>query len=106
MKRQTNSIFVDDGYPESMEYDTNYVEYDPADPVDCDAAMAEARRRLSGRMNRPGGLPLKRPESVSLPSSLPKLRSIWRWRALGTCTGVRGIQIKTYGGQSAPHTIR
>lgn len=34
-------VFVDDGYPESAEFDNNYVWFDPADP-----ACRESLRRL------------------------------------------------------------
>ncbi len=39
-------IFVDDGYPESDDYASNYVAYDPMDPADYARAVEEARRRF------------------------------------------------------------
>jgi hypothetical protein len=40
-------IFVDDGYPESDDYESNYVTYDPRDPRDYARAVEEALRRMS-----------------------------------------------------------
>jgi len=39
-------IFVDDGHPESDDYSSNYVAYDPMDAADYARAVAEARRRF------------------------------------------------------------
>ncbi|MFT5241744.1 MAG: hypothetical protein ACI9OU_002667 [Candidatus Promineifilaceae bacterium] len=38
MKKPRRYIFLDDGYPESRDFDTNYIEYDPTDTGDVNAA--------------------------------------------------------------------
>ena len=53
-------IFVDDGYPESDDYASNYVAYDPCDPRDYERAVEEARRRfcqLTGKCPKSDCLP-------------------------------------------------
>ena len=45
MKRQQAYIFVDDGYPEAADYDTNYVSYSPEVPGSYERAVEECRRR-------------------------------------------------------------
>ena len=39
MKEQRTYIFVDDGYPESADFDTNYIEYDPEPEPDLQAPI-------------------------------------------------------------------
>jgi len=39
-------IFIDDGYPESDDYASNYVAYDPRDPRDYARAVEEALARF------------------------------------------------------------
>lgn len=34
MKEKRSYIFVDDGYPDSADFDTNYIEYDPEPTLD------------------------------------------------------------------------
>lgn len=36
-------IFVDDGYPEADEYDSNYLAYDPADSESVRSALRKAQ---------------------------------------------------------------
>jgi hypothetical protein len=38
-------IFIDDGYPESADYDSNYICWDPETPGSFERALAEARAR-------------------------------------------------------------
>jgi len=46
MKRQPpTQIFVDDGYPEASDYDTNFIHYDPSIRGSCERALLEAQRR-------------------------------------------------------------
>ncbi len=40
-------IFVDDGYPESDDYESSYVTYDPRDARDYARAVEEALRRMA-----------------------------------------------------------
>lgn len=51
-------IFIDDGYPESNDYASNYIGYDPMDPADYRRAVEEALCRLcrkrGGCAVRPG----------------------------------------------------
>jgi len=46
MKNTQKYIFVDDGYPESDEYDTNYISWDEKIPGSYDRALAEAKRSI------------------------------------------------------------
>jgi hypothetical protein len=43
MKTNPNYIFVDDGYPESCDYDTNYICWNPETPGSFESALAEAK---------------------------------------------------------------
>ena len=54
---QMAHVFVDDGYPEACEYDSNYIAFDPANPADQRRALNEARawqRRRGAGPVRPG----------------------------------------------------
>lgn len=42
-------VFVDDGYPDSEEYASNYVWYDPKDPQPLRAAIAKANEIFADR---------------------------------------------------------
>ena len=53
MKRQPpTQIFVDDGYPEASDYDTNFIRYDPSIRGSCEQALLEAQRRKKMQSNR------------------------------------------------------
>ena len=46
MKRKTlTQIFVDDGFPEASDYDTNFISYDPSIQGSCENALLEAKNR-------------------------------------------------------------
>lgn len=48
MKKTQKYIFVDDGYPEAEEYDTNYISWDERTPGSYQKALAEAKNMLNG----------------------------------------------------------
>ena len=42
-------IFVDDGYPEADEYETNYIEFDASDPGKIRATICQVKSYLKDR---------------------------------------------------------
>jgi len=73
MKRKTpTQIFVDDGYPEASDYDTNFIGYDPSVRGSCERALLEAQNRA--KMQRAGYA-----EQTSRPVVKPVLRRFPRF---------------------------
>jgi len=57
MKRQPpTQIFVDDGYPEASDYDTNFIPYDPSIRGSCEQALLEAQRRKKCKVTKVSSL--------------------------------------------------
>jgi hypothetical protein len=44
MKMKKGHLFIDDGYPEALEYEDNYVSWDPQVPGSLESALVEAKR--------------------------------------------------------------
>jgi transposase len=44
-------VFIDDGYPEAEEYETNYIEFDATDPRKIRAIINQVRDYLKNRKN-------------------------------------------------------
>ena len=62
-------ILVDDGYPESSDYENNYIGFDPRKPGDYERALAEAY----------GGSIRITPASRPAVETLATATSLWRW---------------------------
>lgn len=48
MKNNIGYIFVDDGYPDAEEYETNYIRFNMANPADCKRAAGDINNMKSG----------------------------------------------------------
>ncbi len=48
MKRTIGHLFIDDGWPEAAEYETNYVSYNPADPESYNRIVESANEMRAG----------------------------------------------------------
>ncbi len=72
-------VLVDDGYPESSDYENNYFGFDPREPGDYERALAEAHGDRD--RNTAGG------RRTAEPPVTPA--SLWRriWPALRQCRG-------------------
>jgi hypothetical protein len=78
MKNNIGHIFVDDGYPEAEEYETNYVSYDMKDPGSYHRAMETANRmrpasRLSDTLTF-RSIPLDSYSEKQMPRRYPRRR--------------------------------